>query len=25
VPDRLAGLVLAWLDEVAVSGSAARS
>jgi pimeloyl-ACP methyl ester carboxylesterase len=25
VPDRLAGLVLEWLDEVAVSGSAARS
>jgi pimeloyl-ACP methyl ester carboxylesterase len=25
VPDRLAGLALAWLDEVAVSGSAARS
>jgi pimeloyl-ACP methyl ester carboxylesterase len=25
VPDRLAGLVLGWLAEVAVSGSAARS
>ncbi|MGY1652830.1 alpha/beta fold hydrolase [Geodermatophilus sp. SYSU D01119] len=25
VPDRLAGLVLSWLGEVAVSGSAARS